>query len=488
MQNSETIYRRNRLLVNIIWIMLLLGITVDLITGADPKSILILAVVGFVTCGGATIMTYKRWLENYVMYYIPVIVTILTLLLIVTAPIITTYFLVFVNLSIMMLYTNFRALLFSFLLGISLTIYIIFSPFQTEMFGNNSPITIMLYLLLIASPLLAAAKFSERLQEEAANEREKAIAEKNRTLQLIKHISESLRQLNDFSSSLKTNVTSTSTISQEVTSAFSDITSSMETQTNSISGIEESILIIKQAVASLANRSTEMRTLSENTGILTRNGKQKAELLSEEMNRAQKIMEHSAEVIMELNEQNKHIRDIVNAINEISAQTNLLALNAAIEAAHAGEHGQGFAVVSNEIRQLAETTKQSTQQISHILENIHEKTDEAVNLVIQGQQSIIQSRDTASQMTASMHELWNGAHKVENQSNQVESAAENVHQQYVHITEVMGTIARTTEQNMAAIQQLAASMTTQHERIDEIKVSFLQLDKLADRLNRSAAS
>src|SRR5690606_17775472 len=119
--------------------------------GASWNSNIVLAVVGVTTCGVATIMTYKRWLDGYVMYFIPVIVTLLTLLLIMTGPIITTYFLVFVNLAIMTLYNNFRALLFSSLLGVGLTIYLFNSPYKTDVFGINSPITIMLYLILIAA-------------------------------------------------------------------------------------------------------------------------------------------------------------------------------------------------------------------------------------------------------------------------------------------------------------------------------------------------
>ncbi len=74
MNPAETLHKRNRLLVNIIWGMLLLGIAVDLLTGAAASSIIVLTVVGFITCSGATLMTYKRWLSGYVMYYIPIVV------------------------------------------------------------------------------------------------------------------------------------------------------------------------------------------------------------------------------------------------------------------------------------------------------------------------------------------------------------------------------------------------------------------------------
>lgn len=486
MNPAETLHKRNRLLVNIVWGMLLLGIAVSLLTGSETSSIAVLAIVGSVTCGGATLMTYKRWLSGYVMYYIPVIMTVLTILLIVTAPVITTYFLVFVTLSIMTLYSSFRALLFSALLGTGVTVYLFLSPYKPEMFGDNNPVTIMLYLVMIAAPLLASARFSQRLQTEAAQERESAIAEKNRAQAVVDRVAASLGLLNDFNGKLRENVTSTRTISREVTAAFTEVTASIETQTGSINGIGSSIRVIEQSVTELAERSTEMRALSENAMALTQNGSEEAEDLANLMNRVQATIERSAALMNELNEQNKHIGDIAAAISEISAQTHLLALNAAIEAARAGEHGRGFAVVSQEIRKLAESSRQSTEQIVAILEGIRSKTDQASEQVMQGQRDMTRSREAAERVAHSLRALFGDASKVKDQSARVQSAAGSVQDQSAKVAEEMGTIAETTERNMAAVEEMAASMTTQDARIGEVQDSFLQLDKLAAELSKTA--
>lgn len=486
MNAAETLHKRNRLLVNIVWGMLLLGIAVSLLTGSETSSIVVLAIVGFVTCGGATLMTYKRWLSGYVMYYIPVIMTVLTILLIVTAPVITTYFLIFVTLSIMTLYSSFRALLFAALLGTGLTIYLFLSPYKSEMFGDNNPVTIMLYLVMIAAPLLASSRFSQRLQTEAAQERESAIAEKNRTQAVVDRVTASLGTLNEFNGKLRDNVTSTRAISREVTAAFTEVTASIETQTGSIGDIGSSMRVVEQAVSDLAERSAELKELSENAMALTKSGNDEAETLAGLMNRVQETIERSAALMNELNEQNRHIGDIAAAISDISAQTHLLALNAAIEAARAGEHGRGFAVVSHEIRKLAESSQQSTEQIVTILDGIRSKTDQATEQVMQGQQDIVESRESAERVAQSMSGLFGDASKVQEQSAQVQSVADNVRSQYAKIAEEMGKIAEATERNMAAVEEMAASMTTQDARIGEVQDSFLQLDKLAADLSKTA--
>ncbi|MWC29378.1 methyl-accepting chemotaxis protein [Paenibacillus sp. MMS18-CY102] len=484
MHYIETLHRRNKLLVNIIWGMLVLGIGVDLLTGAGTDSIIALLIVGSLTCGIATVMTYKRWLTHYIMYIISTIVTLLTLLLIHTGPVITTYFLVYINLAIMTLYSSSRAIAFSGTMGAVLTAYFFLSDMKEDIFADNSPVTMFMYLGMVAVPLFVSTKFSERLQREATEQREHAEAEHAKSMKLVDQVSHSLAMLNDFSTNLKSNVTSTGTISKEVTVAFSEITSSIETQTSSITDISEAIRQIEQSVTSLADRSNEMRELSVSSAKLTKAGSQEAESLETEMRHVNETIDASVQLMDELGEQNKVISDIVSTIKTISTQTNLLALNAAIEASRAGEHGKGFGVVAQEIRKLAESSKQSTEQIEQILDRIRSKTVEAANQVQQGQQSVISGSAAAAKVVEVMRALASDSGHLEDQSEQVDRSAEELHQQYTRITDQIVTIAGITEENMAATQDMSASMITQDSQIRDIVESFLQLDKLASGLNQ----
>lgn len=483
MDYNDTIYRRNKLLVKIVWGMLILGIAVNLMTGAGMDSNIVLAVVGSVTCGAATLMTYKRFMERYVMYIISSIITLLTLLLIQTGPVITTYFLVYVNLSIMTLYSNIRAITFSTIIGACLTAYLLMSPYKDPLFTTNAPLTICLYLAMIATPLIVSTKFTEQLQREAKLERENAEIERDRSQSIIDQASESLTVLNNFSSNLKTNIHSTSQISSEVTGSFSTIAISMGEQTSSVSEISNSIQTVEQGMASLVQGTTDMHTLSKSSAELALGGNDDAKILIERMNVMNDSIQSAVAIMNELKEQSRQIGDIVVTIRSLTNQTNLLALNAAIEAAHAGEAGRGFAVVASEIRKLAETSGQSTEEVRVILESIQEKTNQAAEQIIMGQQIAAESGLAAEHMAEKLEVLTANSSQVEAQSVQVQQSAGSLHQEYFKIADEIVTVAAITEQNMASVQEMSASMTTQDEQFRDIADSFVQIDSLASELH-----
>lgn len=464
--------------------MLALGLAVNIMTGAGMDSNLVLIIVGVITCSAATIMTFKRWMERYVMYVISSIITILTLLLLFTGPIFTTYLLVYVNLVLMTLYSSFRAIVFSSILGVVVTAYLLLSPLSDAIFEPHHPMTVFLYLFMIAAPLLVSSRFSERLQAEADKQREAALAEHQISKSIIEQVSTSLSQLQTFSTNLKHNVTSTSEISREVTAAFTNVTTSTEKQTTSIADISDSMQVVREAIQSLAERSATLRALAENSRHLTTEGNREAASLIESMQQVQQTVDASVALMQELDNQNNRILGIVETINQISAQTHLLSLNAAIEAARAGEHGQGFAVVADEIRKLAENSEQETKEINSILQTIREQVDKALGQIMDGQSAVNESRSAANHVTAAMRTLSENSREVDTHAGEVDQAAEGLLNEYVKVTDEVNTITTLTQENMAAMKEVSASMIRQDSRIKEIEESFLQLDELAANLNK----
>src|SRR2546429_5481422 len=99
-------------------------------------------------------------------------------------------------------------------------------------------------------------------------------------------------------------------------------------------------------------------------------------------------MSSIAESILSLSAQSQAIGAIIASVDDLAAQSKLLAVNAAIEAAKAGEQGKGFAVVAQEVKSLAEQSKQATVQVRKLLNDIQKATSAAVMATEQGNKAV----------------------------------------------------------------------------------------------------
>ncbi|NNA04813.1 PAS domain S-box protein [Pseudomonas lundensis] len=125
-----------------------------------------------------------------------------------------------------------------------------------------------------------------------------------------------------------------------------------------------------------------------------------------------KHMQQAGDGIEALNDQSQVIGSIVKTISAIAEQTNLLALNAAIEAARAGEQGRGFAVVADEVRQLASRTSKATEEIINVVRQNQDMARDAVTLMADGKLQAEQGLGLAAEAGTVIVEIQDGAQKV----------------------------------------------------------------------------
>lgn len=152
--------------------------------------------------------------------------------------------------------------------------------------------------------------------------------------------------------------------------------------------------------------------VSQETDVSAQRGTTVVKQTVETMQQIAAQMQAATESIEALGKQSLQINAIVQTIGGIAEQTNLLALNAAIEAARAGEQGRGFAVVADEVRQLAARTSNATEEIVSVVEQNQTLSDEVKRQMFSSREEAEQGLDLANQAGAVIVEIQEGAKQV----------------------------------------------------------------------------
>ncbi len=239
-------------------------------------------------------------------------------------------------------------------------------------------------------------------------------------------------------------------------------------------------------------------------------GADRVQTTVEGIGRLQARIDAAASEIESLGARSDEIGKIVAMIDDIASQTNLLALNAAIEAARAGEQGRGFAVVADEVRQLAERVAAATKEIGTLIETVRTGLGASVEAMSEGVtemrsssraaegagEALARIMEAVSAVSGQITDIAQGAESLQGASSEMTSkiagvgdvasgnrdAARLMATQADTVSESVSSVAAVAEQNSAATEQVSASTEEMSAQVEELSASTSELGRMADEL------
>ncbi len=193
-------------------------------------------------------------------------------------------------------------------------------------------------------------------------------------------------------------------------------------------------------------------------------------------------VENTASVVEALGEQLKNIDSFVETISEIASQTNLLSLNASIEAARAGEMGKGFAVVASEISKLADQSNEAASNITSLISEIMNNSNEAVEAMRVGAQNVVEGSETVDEAGVTFSKIVDMVYSISEQStrmseivSQLSEGTETIADNIRKIEDMSVSVADETQNVSAASQQQTASTHEVAEASDKLAENAQEL-------------
>lgn len=245
--------------------------------------------------------------------------------------------------------------------------------------------------------------------------------------------------------------------SSEIMASSSQVAAGAAETATALSETTSTVEEVKQTATMAAQKAKAVSESSQRANEFARSSNHAMQETAEGMRGVRSQMDAIAESITRLSEQGQSIGVIIASVDDIAEQSNLLAVNAAIEAARAGEHGMGFGVVAQEMRRLAEQSKEATKQVRQILNDIQRGVSQAGMATEQGTRSVETGIERSEDASKTIQTLLESVRESSQAAVQIAAASQQQLAGMDQVALAMENVRSAGEQNAAATRQVEDS-------------------------------
>jgi len=253
------------------------------------------------------------------------------------------------------------------------------------------------------------------------------VVARDETGELAKWFNQFIESTQSMITVIKENAISMNGVSRQTNERTTAMSESLLRQSSAVEQIVTAVTEMASAANEVAHTCVRTAEVSEQGLSATRNGKEVIARSTKGVNDLGASIQASSNVIRELERETVSINNILSTIQQIAEQTNLLALNAAIEAARAGEQGRGFAVVADEVRNLAKRTQDSTGEINTIINLLVSRISEVTTSMDRSLSESTTAIERAGEVMGAFEHIESAVQMIRDMTTQIATATEEQH-------------------------------------------------------------
>ncbi len=346
--------------------------------------------------------------------------------------------------------------------------------------GKNQLFMLICLVLILDISICLSTRVARIHNDEEIAELEHRKAKQEAMMESIIAVGASV---NDSTQSIHALVEELSEATGCVSTAMSDVAVSMENTVSSIQEQAEMTGKIQDVIDDTVTMSDKLERISNESRENVSTGQQ---LVTDIVSQTSLMEQESAMVKENMSTLHTHTQDmqkIIAIIQQISSQTNLLALNASIEAARAGEAGRGFAVVAEEIRVLAEQTKQSTENIEEIITKLNENATDTISSMDHVMDRISSQITMIHDIESNFEHISSGLGDLKNSTTEMSQNIGQLKETNTVIVDNNNTLSSTTEEISASAEETNAMCADNAERFKIINNVVSELAEEAAKMD-----